>query len=268
MEIARPKLSLLKGGEVTDREKAHPTPDELVAYHARTLADDHNDQVQEHLALCRECTQMVMQLSPAGSSLRRLDPISDEHVSEAWERFVSQLAAEHTLDSPTRRRSRHWAAGLAAIAAVLTVTIGAALFSLWTLQGLEQEQPAANVNLIYPELVEPMRSENIEPPPVVPDFNGSILVLNPRAPFARYSAEIEGLQDASTRILWSTDDLIPSKIGELTVIVPRGYLPQGTYRIRLFGFKDDQKEFLDVYRFSLGAPIPPAGADPQRKDSF
>ncbi|HEX2643010.1 MAG TPA: zf-HC2 domain-containing protein, partial [Thermoanaerobaculia bacterium] len=42
---------------------AHPTPELLAAYHAGELPEDEVEQIRDHLALCPECGELLLDLA-------------------------------------------------------------------------------------------------------------------------------------------------------------------------------------------------------------
>ena len=237
---------------------SHPSPDDLAAYHARALTPSRSDRIQDHLSFCRDCSRVVMNLAPEIGAARHYSPLSDRHVSEAWERFVQHLAPEGSAESlpsesalPSRGRSA-WSAW----AALLIAAVGVASFSIWILRSLPQ--PEANVDRVFLRSEEDQtRSDGREV--VQPASNAGSLLLVLQAswaddPFPRYGLTLESEEENSQRALWGSDDLRKESTGEFTVSFPPKFLPPGHYRLRLFGLAGDQKTPLAVYRIQINHP--------------
>ncbi|HYE75758.1 MAG TPA: hypothetical protein VEF04_20615, partial [Blastocatellia bacterium] len=70
----------------------HPTPDELMNYHSKALASADASQIEEHLLVCRECSELLLDLV----KFPELDAniahtISNSELNTAWEKTRGQL---------------------------------------------------------------------------------------------------------------------------------------------------------------------------------
>ncbi len=79
---------------------------------------------------------------------------------------------------------------------------------------------------------------------VAPDADSMMLILQVDDPeaFERYRIEIR--EAASRRQVWRDSSLKPSRLSELTVLLPRALMPDGRYELRLHGLADDRPEQL------------------------
>ena len=80
----------------------HPSPETLVAYHEGGLAGEERERLRDHLALCADCAQLLLDLAafpevevPAG-----LRKPSDGEVEEAWQVMRGRLKAEEKPGAP------------------------------------------------------------------------------------------------------------------------------------------------------------------------
>lgn len=78
------------------RPQDHPTPEKLAEYHARELPAEEIEGLQDHLAECPECSQMVLDLEsfeklepPAGQR-----PVSEAQVGRDWKRLRRRMRSE------------------------------------------------------------------------------------------------------------------------------------------------------------------------------
>ncbi|MFL6199854.1 MAG: anti-sigma factor family protein [Thermoanaerobaculia bacterium] len=83
---------------------SHPTPQELAAYHAGELPSEAEARILDHLAVCRECSDLLLDLSgfadlkpPAG-----VPDLTDEQVEEDWQALRARMRKEAPLPSPPR----------------------------------------------------------------------------------------------------------------------------------------------------------------------
>lgn len=98
----------------------HPTVKELAAYYDDELPPQREAEVQEHLAVCRECAPLVLALddlchpAPAGRT-------TDVETTAAWRRFVARLAAERR--SAARLRIGGWLAAACLLLATAALSV-------------------------------------------------------------------------------------------------------------------------------------------------
>lgn len=88
-------------GQRRSRE-GHPTVEELVAYHRGRLAKEAEELLRDHLALCKDCARMLLDLEafPDLEPPSEAHHLSDEDVEEAKEALRSRIRGEKA--SPAR----------------------------------------------------------------------------------------------------------------------------------------------------------------------
>lgn len=82
----------------------HPTPEQLAAYHARELPAEKVERIKDHLALCHECSALLLDLADFESPEPSPDApaLTDEDVDTAWQDLRARLAREGVpLEPPT-----------------------------------------------------------------------------------------------------------------------------------------------------------------------
>ncbi|HEX9943142.1 MAG TPA: zf-HC2 domain-containing protein [Thermoanaerobaculia bacterium] len=216
----------------------HPDPDELAAYHAGELSPERESRIQDHLAACRECAALLLDLDSladpgfgAGSGAAGKEDV--------WQRLRDEapMRKEGTASAPVvpfRRRtvpsSPRWLQTLAA--ALLVATVG---LSLWvsslrrTVQELSQPQPAPV--LVLSGAVRGEGSGRIGYS--VPATAFATLILIPPPPRStRYRVVIER---SSGEEVWSRGGLAPDENGYLGLKVSPRAMGPGDYRVRLLG---------------------------------
>ena len=116
--------------EAREGSPRHPAIKELAAYYDDELPSGREAEIQEHLAICRECAPLVLALDdlchpvPAGRA-------TDVETAAAWRRFTARLAAERRYAA--RLRTGGWLA-----AACLLLTSGALSVHVRSQQGETQ----------------------------------------------------------------------------------------------------------------------------------
>ena len=239
----------------------HPPPEILLEYQDRLLGDSEAAAVQDHLALCPECTRMVLELSeavppelPAGVA-----PLSDKRMAEIWPEIrlgLPQQATEIQVESQRRRRAVSLAVLPWAASILLAATLGASYWG-WSLLRDNRRLAEPRVNVVVEDLA-PMGQSDIRGDanllkPVSPSSEAVLLVLNGAdlRPFPAYGAEIR--EDGQKQILWSSDQLQRSSRGNFTVQLSRPFPGTGHYQIRLLGIDGHRRELLAEYETDLYA---------------
>jgi hypothetical protein len=217
----------------------HPDPDELAAYHAAELPPERERRIQDHLAACRECAGLLLDLdgladpeTAAGSGLAGKEAV--------WQRLRQEIQPAPGKDvfgaapvTPIRRAgvsSPRWLHALAA--SLLIATVG---LSLWvaalrrTVDELSRPQPNAPLLDLYSGVA---RGEGSGRPALTVPADARLftLILNPAGRRStRYRVVIER---AAGGEVWS-GELEPNPFGSLSLTLSRRALGPGDYRIRL-----------------------------------
>jgi Putative zinc-finger len=206
----------------------HPAPEELQDLAAGDLSDPERQRIEEHLALCRECTRAALELAESLEPERRGTLITDDELEVQWERFRAKVAPP----------SRRWGWGGLALAAVLLVAVGGAV--VWGL--FEASRPRTDV-FVADLYSEPVRGE--EKPTQIPSWARRIslrLNLDAPVPATRYRVEIVAEGD---RRIWGPRE-VPLQMDSVVVDVPARLLPEGRYEIRLSGPRGQPVDVYDV----------------------
>lgn len=250
----------------------HPAVEVLVAYHEGRLPEPEREQVADHLALCAECRELLLDLAGGGDPGPPEDPqpLSDLEVAAAWEglrgRLEEKPAAEATpLRLPGRadretaaphrpephrapeRTAPPWRRPLALAASLL---LGVGLF--WGGSALYRSWQQASTVLVelFPEEERTRGSEG--PAPVPADAERFALVLNlplDLEPFARYEAEVARGEQVDHR-------LPPADGGDgtLRLDLTRDDLPPGKYQVRLYGMAEGIRAEIATYELEVEGP--------------
>lgn len=236
------------------RPEDHLDPEQLVAYHEGRLAADHEERVQDHLAACRECAALLVDLEGLGDpDFGAAEPLPAGAGAQVWERVREEIRKdqpppaanvapfrppEPAGSAPPRPSIPAWFRSLAAV--LLLATLG---LSAWVVQlrsrvdELTSPTSTAVVDL-YPDT-----STRGAGTPLVPPTAELITVIlrDPRPPgrpaFDRYGVEILR-QDGSE--VWQDDGsggaagLTPI-YGSFSLTLNRDRLGAGDFRLRLVG---------------------------------
>jgi hypothetical protein len=230
-------------GELVESEApsgGHPAAARLLDYHAGRLGPGEEATLREHLAGCRACTRVLLDLAgfdDAGAEEEGGEAAPDPgrfEAAAAWRALAPRLEGEERA----RRRSGRWLPWAAA-AALLVASAGLG----WRVGDLARERaaledrlaalgaPQPDLPVLY--LDQPTRGEAAAAGPTVelaPEGYLALVVLPPPEPWhERYRVEVA---EEDTGTVWS-GTLVPSPEGGLRLGLPARLLPPGEYRVRL-----------------------------------
>ena len=218
----------------------HPSPDELVAYSAGKLSAAEEARIQNHLALCSHCLELLLDLGRLSDS----EPDGEHSVTAdekaaAWQALQARLAAEA---APRRRPGLlAFPRPAYALAACLLVAVVGLSLRVWHLERslADLSHPQANAPVVDLLPASPLRGEPGKRAVVklAPASRFFVLILSPKGSpdDADYRVEI---LDAGGRIVWSEEGLEKDPHGSFTLIVAGSFLGPGEYRLRLYGLKE------------------------------
>jgi hypothetical protein len=241
----------------------HPEPSTLLAYHRRELSPEEAERLRDHLALCGECSRLLLQVEsfPALSSQTAL--LTDRQQAAEWALlrdrigFATSAPAPAPAPAPSRLLSRRFPLPWALAASLLlATTLG---LGVWVLRLRDEVGALAGpqVHLAVADLT-PEGSgprEGAEPAAVrlAADADRLLLILNLAdwRPFAGYHLRVTG---PAGQAVWE-GDLARSAHGNFLLTLPRALLPAGSYRLRLNGRTSAGKEQpLAEYRLQIAGP--------------
>jgi hypothetical protein len=81
----------------------HPTPEQLAAYHAGELPDDEVERIQDHLVLCHECSELLLDLADFENpeAPAEVPGLTDADVDAAWQDLKARMAGQSAPQRPT-----------------------------------------------------------------------------------------------------------------------------------------------------------------------
>lgn len=205
----------------------HPSVEILTAYHANELSAEEDARIQEHLASCRRCAEIVLDFDsflaePAGEP-----EVASLEVAAESRRLRERIRADPEPAS-SRTNWRHWAP---AVAAVLTLVVVGFYFVY---------QPDRPVTTL--DAAGALRSgERFEAVPLSHD----LVLRNPSGTsFEEYRVEFKIL---STGRVVEVSGLREDRPREVRVRVPRRKLEPGRHEINLLGIRGDQEYLVGTY---------------------
>lgn len=246
---------------------SHPTPQELAAYHAGELPPEAEAKILDHLAICRECSDLLLDLSgfvdlkpPAG-----VPELTDAQVEEDWQKLRAKMGKEAPERKPAdvvpirgagpAGKPERAYSPLLPIAASLLAVLG---FSFAIYQSIqvgklerrfdEQNQPwsPAAVSLDN-EIVRSAEEQEVKR---VSSEKGAILALYPDSEltFPAYEAEIVG--QVTVPATPPSEDSVSIAL----LIPPHSLEPGRTYEIHLYGVRGTERKKVGTYQIQVDEP--------------
>jgi hypothetical protein len=210
----------------------HPSPETLTAYQANELSQEEDERIQEHLAKCRHCTEMLLELEeflrPA-----EVEPMADSKTL-AEGRRRGEIGKPAGFQRPERGtearilRSLRTFQTLAAVFGLLTIGLS---WYLVRSQELSSILPPVPQKTLY--FAQTRAAGQAEKPQ---DVHLPLALGFATAPgYPRYRLE---LLAKDGRLLYSAETALASA----TLRLDKDALPQGIYEVRLWGLKDGRAE--------------------------
>lgn len=221
---------------------AHPPASKLAAYREDRLTPEEEQEIQEHLGACRECSDLLLGLEglyerPAETG------VADFETASGWRKMRARLDADAWFEAGetpvARRRSKAWRhPSITLFAAVLLAVIGFSLYTLFS--------PGATVQTL--ETVNSHRGGGEEAVEVV-RLPITLLLKSPvREPLPEYRAEILDPSDRSVR---KVSGLKENASFEIELPLRRWSLRPGKYHVELLGLREGRFVPVGEYAFRI-----------------
>lgn len=204
----------------------HPSPETLTAYQANELSQEEDERIQSHLAQCRHCTEMLLELEeflqPAD---REAAPAADFEMAADWRKLRSRM----------RGRKRRLTYAMAAV--LLLAVVGLSIYTL----SREPERFAT---------LEPLNSTRGPAEAIAVVELPVTLVLKSQAEssYPEYRAD---LLDDHGRLIRELSHLQGSQSFEVEIPLGRRALKRGKYRVKLLGVKGRGADPVGEYVFKV-----------------
>lgn len=234
----------------------HLDPDEIAAYEDGALSPADAERAAEHLVLCRECAELLLDLRALrhpGMEEEAAGDWSADDAAALWERVRAGLRREGGgavvpfPSAPPRSRERapaarppRWLQAVAAclLAAVLVLAVQVATLNR---QVERLSQPQLNVPVIdlFPEGTMRRGSGAAGESPIPDQVPGGARIytlalhLGSLGDYTSYAIEIA--RPGGEVVVPRRGGLVPGPSGALSLALPREWLGTGDFRIRLYG---------------------------------
>ncbi|HYU32789.1 MAG TPA: zf-HC2 domain-containing protein [Thermoanaerobaculia bacterium] len=258
-DISKEELKAVLEGLLSEARRdlePHPSPDELVAYDAGELPAAEETRIQNHLALCPHCLELLLdlgRLSDSGSDGEASIPAGEK--AAAWQALQPRLAVEGA--PPGRARPAFSLASprpaYALAACLFLAVVGLSLRVVHLERGMaDLSHPQVNAPVVDLFPASPLRGDQQEPAVVklAPASRFFVLILSPKgsADYAGYRVEI---LDAGGKAVWSQEGLEKNPQGSFTLILAQSFLGPGEYRLRLYGLAGGTGRVIEEFRVQI-----------------
>jgi hypothetical protein len=242
----------------------HATPGELAAYNEGTLPPPVEARVREHLAHCRTCSDLLLDLAgfadlapPPG-----VPELTDAEVEQDWQKLRGRLGGREEgkvvpfrppVAVPTPRPSREFFPWRVAAAAALVATVG---LSVRVVQLTHQETKRSEVRVVAPSNPEGVKRGE-EPTLKIPVAEDRVLYLSPGPEGEYHTFQVD--------IVRSDVDLPDEQVVQRTAVfeatslpislfIPAGSLKLGSYKALLYGIEGGRREHSATLAFEVDGP--------------
>jgi hypothetical protein len=229
----------------------HPNPDELLDYHVGDVSSEQRERIQDHLVLCPECVQSLLDLD-AFPDLP-VDPrekLSPGEIASEWERFQGEVRQSRASGARGILGSAAGSFKLAAALAAICLGLGLQVLRMERQMG-NLSRPRGGLGIVDLSPIEG-RIERAEGDAkgiqVSPETDRLVLILNLADADSSAGYEVAILA-ADGHEIWRGGGLQRTPEGTLALEVPRRFLTATSYRIQLF--RVDSRERKSVAEYSL-----------------
>ncbi len=235
---------LAEDGRQRRDPEEHPSPEELSAYQANELTPEQDERIQDHLAVCQHCTELLLDLEeflkpPAVAT----EPVVDFEAAADWRQLRDHLP------QPAKAKPRkRFAQPLAASLAGALILLGLSFLQMISSHREEVTELRSQVAELRQPIVNPqtislrsIRGEAFE----LPADRTVRVNLETSAPkeYGEYRVQI---MDSEDKPIWEKA-LRKDEHGKLTIIIPENFLKPGSYTFRLVGAHGGSLDLLEEY---------------------
>jgi hypothetical protein len=247
---------------------SHPTPQELAAYHGGELPPEAETRMLDHLAICRDCSDLLLDLAgfadlkpPQG-----VPELTDQQVEQDWQALRARMRAGEGGKEEERRTAEvvpirragpaakpaRWSSPWLPVAASLLAVIGLS-FGLYQSQRVgalerrvdELSQPSSPDSIFLDSTIQ--RSGGEQEEKAISSRAGTLLTFYSEADdYAAYEAVIDN------RL---TIKAAPREEDQgILLLIPPGSLQPGPHTVVLYGVDGDLRN--EVARYPIRVDVP------------
>lgn len=232
-------LAPLAGAGPTPDPTEHPGDGTLSAYAEGKLAGAEELAVQEHLAVCGRCRDLLLEYAsfvavPLGEETKG---VADLEAAKEWRALQARMDKDRSLDKREIRRPSNRRTYLLAAASILVAILGIYLYTL--------SQVPAKLHTLEP--LDSHRGPNVKYDSV--ELPVILLLKSPtQSPYPEYRAD---LKDKGGRLLRAFSHLHETRSFDLEIPLERRAVEPGEYRIELRGLRRGGSSLIAKYAFNV-----------------
>jgi len=222
----------------------HPSPEELSAYQANELTPEQDERIQDHLAVCGHCTELLLDLEeflqpPAVAA----EPVADFEAAADWRRLRDHLPQPAKISSH-KRFAQPLAASLIGALILLGLSSWRVITSQREITELRNQVAELRQPIVNPYEIS-LRGVRSGEALKLPADRPVRLTLETSAPkeYGEYRVQIMDSEDKPI----SVRTLRKDRHGELTMILRENSLNPGSYMLRLVGVRGGSFDMLEEY---------------------
>jgi len=223
--------------DVLPNPAGHPDPDRLYAYQANELTPEEDLEIQEHLAVCGHCTELLLDIQrfTAPPAEEEAD-LSEFEQAAGWRQLRARLDQDGFFNRSRRPRSQ-----VAAMAAIFALAIlGLTIYSL-------TRRP--ETRLTYS--LDPFGNTRGEASQKIDEIKLPATLLlrwQSSTRYEEYRAEIQNRDGGNVRRF---PGLRQDPTFHVELKLDRSDLSPGEYQLDLVGLRDGRSEEVEEYRFRI-----------------
>lgn len=250
----------------------HPTPETLVAYHAGELPNVEEEQLRDHLALCPECAELLLDLVSFAdfNPPEETAPLADSEVEAAWQKVQPQIVDSGIpVVRSIREIQRAAAAGLVprqrlmqAYALAATLFLGVVGLSVWGVslkrQIVDRSKPQSDVEIAYAVSIhDSTRGSDAKEEIKAPGRGRFVVRLQPAVSpeeFSQYPDFAAEIQKAGSGGIITSLAGLRLRDEMFSIELPGQFFPPGVYLVNLYGVDKNRRDKLDTFSFQITSP--------------
>ena len=230
----------------------HPSVDTWIDYHAGKVSEAQAEELRRHLARCRRCVDLVLDVEAFAAPSQPPAGAADFEKAAVWR------TVQHAVE-PRARTAWRWPA-VAAVAASLS--IAALGLSAWSAQQDQlhqlREQAASLSNLranavilnLRPGSRERSSGSSITTVDLDDEPRMLVFILNLVEDVDYPGYEVRVVDSTATEVT-RVPELEISDLGNFQLALLPGTLGAGSYELRLFGLDGDSEQQLETFPIRL-----------------
>jgi hypothetical protein len=232
-------LAPLAGAGPTPDPAEHPSDGTLSAYAQGKLAGAEELAVQEHLAVCGRCRDLLLEFASflEVPLAEEVAGVADLAAAREWRALQARMDKGRSFDKREIRKSSNRRTYLLAAASILVAILGFSLYKV--------SQGPAKFHTLEP--LDSHRGTTVTSDSV--ELPVTLLLKSPtQSPYPEYRAD---LKDKSGRLLRAFPHLHETGTFDLEIPLERGDVEPGEFQIELLGLRQGEAGLIAKYAFKV-----------------